>query len=268
MEISQMEQRLTDQWRSAGSVGRCQLERDDLHQILDFGTWEDVQVQIQLSRGEPSIHQEFTMLVQGLLKLRTFTDNWMRQASSRIDTIILKVVPETGAALNVIRMLRENCHKIDILNNNFTEANKFAAELKECCVEIGVTFLSFLFSVVKFMRNDIIDTTHGTSLKIEWAHLEQQFSSTSRHIDEAKLPCVVLPAIRTSRYFDRVDVGQKIEVHFNEVGTEQSFRSLAIHGLGGVGKSIVALAYAENKLPKGELDALFWVHSEKLVSIK
>lgn len=151
----------------------------------------------------------------------------------------------------------------------------------------------------------------GTSIEIEWAPLEQQFSSTSRQIDgvlsriemlskfaerssqasrtssvqeqpllspslkqlslsdeQAKLPCVVLPAIRTSRYFDRVDVGQKIEEHFNEVGTEQSFRSLAIHGLGGVGKSIVALRYAENKLRKSELDALFWVHSEKLVSIK
>ncbi|PVH86783.1 NB-ARC and TPR domain protein [Cadophora sp. DSE1049] len=323
MEISQMEQLLSDQWTSAASAGRDQLERDDLRQILDFGTWEDVQVQIQSSRGDPSIHQEFAILVHGLLKLRTFTDNWIRQASSRIDTsvlwgllrVFLKVPPFFKllgcAASNVIRMLRENCHKIDILNNQFTEANTFTAELKECCVEIGVTFLSFLFSVVKFMRNDIIYTTHGTSLEIEWAFLEQQFSSTSRHIDEvlsriemlskfaerssqasrtssvqaqpllspslkqlslsvkqAKLPCVVLPAIRTSRYFDRVNVGQKIEVHFNKVGTEQSFRSLAIHGLGGVGKSIVALRYAENKLRKGELDALFWVHSEKLVSIK
>ncbi len=70
-------------------------------------------------------------------------------------------MPETGTASNVVRMLRESCHKIDIVNNHFTEANTFTAELKECCVEIGVTFLSFLFSVVKFMRNDIIYTTHG-----------------------------------------------------------------------------------------------------------
>ncbi|KUJ22180.1 uncharacterized protein LY89DRAFT_778484 [Mollisia scopiformis] len=319
--MSQMEQLLSDQWRSAGSAGRDQLERDDLRQVLDFGTWEDVQLQIQSSLGGPAdsaIHQEFALLGHGLLKLRTFTDNCMQQASSRIDTSVLwgllRVILKTGAAANVIRMLRENCHKIDILNNHFTKANTFTAELKECCVEIGVTFLSFLsflFSVVKFMRNDIIYTTHGTSLEIEWAPLEQQFSSTSRHIGEvlsriemlskfaerssqasrtssvqeqpllssslkqlslsdehARLPCVVLPAIRTSRYFDRVDLGQKIEEHFNEVGTEQSFRSLTIHGLGGVGKSIVALRYAENKLRKGELDALFWVQSEKLVSTK
>jgi hypothetical protein len=86
--------------------------------------------------------------------------------------------------------------------------------------------------------------------------------------EQAKLPCVILLAIRTSRFFDRIDVIQKIEDHFNEDGAEQSFRSLAIHGLGGIGKSIVGLRYAENKLRRGELDALFWVHSEKLVSIK
>ncbi|KAK0100614.1 hypothetical protein ONS95_007069 [Cadophora gregata] len=239
------------------------------------------------------------MLAQGLLKLRTFTDNWMRQASSRIDTsvlwgllrVILKVVPETGAAANVIRILRENCRQIDMLNNHFTEARTFTAELKECCVEIGVTFLSFLFSVVKFMRNDITYTTNGTVLEIQWKPLEQQFSLTSHRIDEvlsriemlskfaerssqasrtpsvqaqpllspslAKPPYVVLPAVRTSRYFKRVDIEQKIEEHFNEVSTEQSFRSLAIHGPGGVSKSIVAQSYAKNKLRKGELNTLF-----------
>lgn len=68
--------------------------------------------------------------------------------------------------------------------------------------------------------------------------------------------------------FDRVDVIQKIEDHFKKDITTDSVRSLAIHGLGGVGKSIVALRYAGTRLQKGELDALFWVHSDKLVSIK
>jgi len=67
----------------------------------------------------------------------------------------------------------------------------------------------------------------------------------------AKLPCVILPSIRTSRFFNRTDIIQKIEDHFNEIDDEQSFRSLAIHGLGGAEKSIVALRYAENKASKG-----------------
>ncbi|KAF1844988.1 Tetratricopeptide-like helical [Cucurbitaria berberidis CBS 394.84] len=50
--------------------------------------------------------------------------------------------------------------------------------------------------------------------------------------------------------------------------SEQSFRSLAIYGLGGVGKSTVALKYARAKFELAELDAVFWVYSETSNSIK
>ena len=91
---------------------------------------------------------------------------------------------------------------------------------------------------------------------------------SSRPEEQARLPCVILPSIRTSRFFDRTDVIQKIEEFFSQADPTQSFRSLTVHGLGGVGKSSVALKYAEAKLRRGELDALFWVYSEKLVSIR
>ena len=89
--------------------------------------------------------------------------------------------------------------------------------------------------------------------------------------DPAKLPCVVLPNIRTPRFFDRVEPIQRIEEQFDNSSTAADghpFRSLALHGLGGVGKSTIALKYAENRLHRGEPDALFWVYSEKLVSLK
>ncbi|KAK4141224.1 Tetratricopeptide-like helical [Dichotomopilus funicola] len=90
--------------------------------------------------------------------------------------------------------------------------------------------------------------------------------------DPAKLPCVVLPTIRTPRFFDRAELIQRIEEHFgNNLSAgadERPFRSLVRHGLSSVGKTTIALKYAENKLHRGELDALFWVYSEKLVSLK
>ncbi len=86
--------------------------------------------------------------------------------------------------------------------------------------------------------------------------------------EQVKLPCVILPAIRTSRFFDRTDVIEKIEDHFKKVDPDISFRSLALYGLGGVGKSSVALRFAEGKVRRGELDAMFWVYSEKLVTIR
>jgi len=90
---------------------------------------------------------------------------------------------------------------------------------------------------------------------------------SSQAEEEARLPCVILPSIRTTRFFDRTDVIDQVEKFFQQANCEQGFRSLALYGLGGVGKSSVALRYAEAKLRNGELDALFWVYSEKSVSI-
>ncbi|KAI1352908.1 Tetratricopeptide-like helical [Xylaria sp. FL0043] len=86
--------------------------------------------------------------------------------------------------------------------------------------------------------------------------------------DQAKLPCIILPPIRTSRFFGREDVIENMDLYFGKIDTATSFSSLAIYGLGGIGKSTIALRYAEQKLRQDELDALFWVHSEKLASIR
>lgn len=86
--------------------------------------------------------------------------------------------------------------------------------------------------------------------------------------EEVKLPCILLPTFKTARFFDRDDVIDKIENYFNQVNTDNTFRSLALYGLGGVGKSSVALKYAETRVRRGDIDALFWVYSEKLTTIK
>jgi hypothetical protein len=211
-------------------------------------------------------------------------------------------------------LIREHCHKIEYLNNNFAEARAFTSELKEGCIEAAVALLSSLTFTINFLRNHIIYSTQGKPVDIEWKLLDEQFSASSRKFDDvlsraeklskfsgrfsqprlisastaasesdslsaslkrvslpdeqARQQCVILPSIRTSRFFDRIDVVQNIDDYFNQVDPEQSFRSLALHGLAGVGKSTVALRFAENKFRRGELDALFWVHSEKLVSIR
>jgi hypothetical protein len=97
---------------------------------------------------------------------------------------------------------------------------------------------------------------------------ERQSTKASQSKDRPKLPCVILPRFRTSHFFDRTDVIERMENYFNQVDFDTTFRSLAIHGLGGVGKSTVALKYAERKLQNSELDVLCWVYSEKLVSLR
>ena len=94
---------------------------------------------------------------------------------------------------------------------------------------------------------------------------EQSFQSQLE--EHAKLPCLILPSIRTSCFFERTDVISKIEKHFSKVDTDRSFRSLALYGPGSVGKSSIGLSYVEAKLRRSELDAMFWVHSQKPATI-
>ncbi|KAK2766901.1 hypothetical protein FQN54_006215 [Arachnomyces sp. PD_36] len=86
--------------------------------------------------------------------------------------------------------------------------------------------------------------------------------------DTALLPCFVLPPSRTSRFFGREDVIEKLGKHFQEGDPAPSLRSLALYGMGGVGKSLVAMKYLEKKQLAKEFDAIFWINAENPVSIQ
>jgi Cdc6-like AAA superfamily ATPase len=86
--------------------------------------------------------------------------------------------------------------------------------------------------------------------------------------DTAQLPCFVLPSVQTARFFDRDDVVEKIERHFQDGDSSSSLRSLALYGMGGVGKSHVAMKYLEKKLANKDFNAVFWVNAENPVSIQ
>ena len=138
-----------------------------------------------------------------------------------------------------------------ILEHKFTSVTRKIGEWVSCIEKIS-----------KISKN----TSDAPQLQSMRSLSEQPFQSQPE--EHANLPCVILPSIRTSRFFDRTDVISEIEEHFSKVDIDRSFRSLALYGFGGVGKISICLGYVEAKLRRGELDAMFWVHSEKPVTIK
>jgi len=69
--------------------------------------------------------------------------------------------------------------------------------------------------------------------------------STSGSIEEeAKLPCIMLPPASSSRFYDRDGITDRIDSFLHPDSGETPFLSLVLHGIGGVGKSHVALRYA------------------------
>lgn len=79
---------------------------------------------------------------------------------------------------------------------------------------------------------------------------------------------MILPTKKPSRFFDRVDTFEKIDQVLGREGSKTSFRSIALFGLGGIGKSSIAARYIERKIEENEYDAVFWVYGEKTASLR
>jgi hypothetical protein len=51
-------------------------------------------------------------------------------------------------------MLRDLCHRIEILNKYYDNGSAVFKEAKEACFEIALTLLTFVFAIIKFIRED------------------------------------------------------------------------------------------------------------------
>jgi hypothetical protein len=69
-------------------------------------------------------------------------------------------------------------------------------------------------------------------------------------------------------FFDRVDVFEKLDQIFTSSVPQPVFKAVALWGMGGVGKSSIAMRYVMTKNEKKEYDAILWVHAEKPASLR
>ena len=82
------------------------------------------------------------------------------------------------------------------------------------------------------------------------------------------LPCFFIPSARIARFFNRKDVIAQIEEHFQNSHHNSPLGSLALYGMGGVGKSQIAMKHVETRQKRKELDAVFWFNAENPVSMQ
>ncbi|UKZ73821.1 hypothetical protein TrVFT333_001474 [Trichoderma virens FT-333] len=66
--------------------------------------------------------------------------------------------------------------------------------------------------------------------------------------------------------------GKEDETHHYQIlgrdGSTAAFRSIALFGLGGVGKSSIAVRYIEKKMGEKKYDVVFWVYGETTASLR
>jgi hypothetical protein len=83
--------------------------------------------------------------------------------------------------------------------------------------------------------------------------------------EKGQVPCFNLLIAENKRFFGREDVLSQLEDHLQPSSDASGIRSVALWGLGGVGKTQTALAYAYSK--RGHLDAVFWISAESKLSL-
>ncbi len=78
----------------------------------------------------------------------------------------------------------------------------------------------------------------------------------------------MLPQMRTTRFFDRVNVYQDLDRLQGRAAGITSFRSVALHGLSGVGESSIASTYMETQYNANAYDVCLWMQGEKPASLR
>ena len=91
---------------------------------------------------------------------------------------------------------------------------------------------------------------------------------TDAHTVAPQSHCLMIPQTKASRFFDRVDVFEKLDHILSPTAGRTTFRSVALHGLGGVGKSTITSAYIERKFGENHYDVVLWVRGENPSSMR
>lgn len=83
--------------------------------------------------------------------------------------------------------------------------------------------------------------------------------------DEVKLPCHMIPYKLNPRFFSRDHEVNMVRKALDPVQGHEKLRVMSIHGLGGVGKSQIALHYANTSIQT--YDVIAWIPSETQVNV-
>ncbi len=99
--------------------------------------------------------------------------------------------------------------------------------------------------------------------------LDQLFRLLSTSNDQRKpmvsLPCRLYPWPRNPRFFGRKRELSEINIALNPESIEKTHKSFAIHGMGGVGKTQIALEYAYQA--QIYFEAIFWLSAQSHLNL-
>ncbi len=82
-------------------------------------------------------------------------------------------------------------------------------------------------------------------------------------IHDERIPCYCIPFGINERFYNREDALQAVREALDPRPGQATPRSLALYGMGGVGKTQIALQYANSS--RGTFDAILWISADNTI---
>ncbi|KAF0329893.1 transcriptional xre family [Colletotrichum asianum] len=234
----------------------------------------------------------------------TFAENFVTMMAHPVDTsmmwgllfLVFKLAlggtsPVSSAVFNpltrITRWLERIGHKLEVSNDCKSCITDFS-KVKGDTVEVNKEIIVLWLNIIMTFRNEGLgrEGKYYLSFRLIFSHYADYTEMAENHArkmqemeimhrllsleekkrDGASLPCNNLPVAENRRFFGRKEILQKLDDHLQPADTQKSLSSLALYGLGGIGKTQIALAYAYHKLE--DLDAVFWIPAQDSFSIQ
>ena len=84
-------------------------------------------------------------------------------------------------------------------------------------------------------------------------------------INQQSLPCYCIPSGISGRFYGRENVIKSIEEALQPRQNASNIRSFALYGMGGVGKTQIALRYATSH--RNDYDAILWISADNSIKM-
>ncbi|KAM7213095.1 hypothetical protein V8F06_011518 [Rhypophila decipiens] len=295
MDSAELEDYFITTWAETVKKAKDSLYEDDRETVELFKSHKRVADWL-LS----SVHSSLTFLRPALGHLLEFT-NSLQSLAPGLDTshlwgslaCLLQIVSKKAQILDQVpRMVKSLALKSETFNGYYKRSKDINNTMKEVAFDVLLQIADFFTTSIKHIRaaelGDRGHTLQGLQQRIqtryEIATIElgealsrlEKLNTIAATRDlpirtTAVIPqqrCLMTPLTKTSRLFDRLDVFIQLDELLRPDAGDNSLNSVALHGLGGVGKSSIGSSYAEKKYSELTYDVVLWVCGENDASLR
>ncbi|KAF2967528.1 hypothetical protein GQX73_g6031 [Xylaria multiplex] len=287
----------TTQWSAAISGYQASLDLDDLETINNYKSWDSIQCNIL-----NNVPQSISLIQPALEHLGVFTEFFRTKLVASLDTTffwgglgcLLQLIIDSEdpeVLQKVPGMMKQLILQAEAFNDFCDHTVNAENPIKEACFDMEVLYLDFHICCIRYLRGEGGDYGGRHPMQL----IERRFISTKRDLKEGldrvqrvvqsrpsrvqpplgtsevvvspKFRCLMQPDSRSTRIFDRVEIFESLDQILASDNTRSS-KSVALYGMGGVGKSTVASSYLARKYDEQAYDVLLWAHGEKSVSLR